>query len=194
MSPIPHTPRNDAIMIAREIISRAPIYLDTETTGLNRSDEIVEVGIIDESEQIVFESYVRPSQPIPPGAQAVHGISNEDVKDSPTWPELWPQLRPVLLDKLIAVYNAEFDMKMLRQSHERYKLPWKDNIKAVCIMQLYAQYKGEWDSNRRSYRYHSLDKAGKECKIDIPNAHRASTDALLARALLHYMADTELAK
>jgi DNA polymerase III subunit epsilon len=103
-------------------------------------------------------------------------------------------LRTLLVGRLICAYNAEFDMRMMQQSHARYRLPWKETFKSFDIMQLYSKYKGEWDSIRRSYRYHTLDKAGKECQISIPNAHRAATDALLARALLHYIADSELNK
>jgi DNA polymerase III subunit epsilon len=189
-----NNPRNDTIKIAREVLTRNPIFLDTETTGLNRSDEIVEISIVDDEGKLVYESLVRPSQPISPDAMAVHGISNEAVKTAPAWPVIWPTLRTFLVGHLICAYNAEFDMRMMQQSHARYRLPWKETFKSFDIMQLYSQFKGEWDSVRRSYRYHSLDKAGKECKISIPNAHRAATDALLARALLHYIADAEPTK
>jgi DNA polymerase III subunit epsilon len=188
------SPRNDTILIARQVLTRNPIFLDTETTGVTRSDEIIEISIIDGDGNLAFESLVRPSQPIPAEAMAVHGISNEAVKTAPTWPAIWPTLRTHLVGRLICAYNAEFDMRLMQQSHGRYRLPWKETFKSFDIMQLYSQFKGEWDSVRRSYRYHSLDKAGKECAISIPNAHRAATDALLARALLHYIADAELTK
>ncbi|MCE1255668.1 MAG: 3'-5' exonuclease [Anaerolineae bacterium] len=186
---LPRNPRNDAILIAREVLSRDPIFLDTETTGLTRNDEIVEISLIDNQGNLIYESLVRPSQSISPDAYAVHGISNDSVKNAPAWPVIWPTLRTHLVGRLICAYNAEFDMRMMQQSHTRYRLPWKENFKSFDIMQLYSQFKGEWDNVRRQYRYHSLDKAGKECQILIPNAHRAATDALLARALLHYISN-----
>jgi DNA polymerase III subunit epsilon len=172
-------------------LEREPIYVDTETTGLTRSDEIIEISVVDKNGQVAYESLVRPSQPISPDAYAVHGISNEVVKTAPTWPVIWPTLRTHLVGHVLCIYNAEFDLRMMQQSHARYRLPWKENFRSFDVMLLYSQFKGEWDSVRRQYRYHSLDKAGKECQISIPNAHRAATDALLARALLHYIANTE---
>ena len=147
--------------------------------------------MVDDDSKVVYQSLVRPTQPIPPEAMAVHGISNQDVQKAPTWPVIWPTLRTFLVCCEIGIYNAEFDLRMMQQSHGRYRLPWRENLKTFDIMQLYALYKGEWDSVRRSYRYHTLARAGKECNIDIPNAHRATTDTLLARALLHFMADSD---
>jgi DNA polymerase III subunit epsilon len=185
------SPRKSAILKAREKVAIHPIYLDTETTGLKSTDEIIEISVIDDDGKVVYESLVRPTQPISPDAMAVHGITNQDVQKAPPWPVIWPTLRTYLFCCEIGIYNAEFDIRMMQQSHARYRLPWKENLKSFDIMNLYALYKGEWDNVRRSYRYHSLAKAGKECQIDIPNAHRAATDTLLARALLHFMADSD---
>ena len=55
-------------------------------------------------------------------------------------------------------------------------------------MKLYAQFNGEWDLKRGAYRNVSLDLAGKQAGIAIPNSHRAHDDARLAKALLEYMA------
>jgi hypothetical protein len=56
-------------------------------------------------------------------------------------------------------------------------------------MKLYAQFRGDWDAQRRQYRYISLEKAGKDAGIYLPNTHRAVDDALLARAVLHFIAN-----
>ena len=39
-----------------------------------------------------------------------------------------------------------------------------------------------------NYRWHSLDDARGQCGLDLPNAHRAHADTLLARAVLHFVA------
>ena len=183
--------RAAAIIKSRELLTLNPIYLDTETTGLEKIDEIIEISLVNDSGDVIYESLVRPTHPISPGAMAVHGITDQDVQKAPPWYVIWPTLRTHLFGREIGIYNAEFDLRMMQQSHARHHLPWKENLRTFDIMQLYARYKGEWDSYRKSYRYHSLDKAGKECKINIPNAHRAATDSLLARALLHFMADSD---
>lgn len=183
--------RQEAIQKARQYLSQKPVYLDTETTGVSRSDEIVEISIVDDEGSVKYETLVRPLQNIPAEASAIHGITQTDVQNAPSWPVIWPTLRTHLVGGLIGIYNAEFDLRLMQQTHSRHKLPWKENLKTFCIMRLYAQFVGEWDPVHIGYRLHSLDKAGKVCGISIPNAHRASTDSLLARALLHYMADSQ---
>lgn len=180
--------RQQAIQIARQVLAQTPIYLDTETTGLDKTDEIVEISIIDDAGQVLLNSLVRPSQPIPAAAMNVHGITNEMVQKAPVWPILWQQVRPLLLGKTIVAYNSDYDHRLLQQSHARYQQPWRDRLTFFDLLKLYAQFRGEWDPNRRSWRYFSLDQAGKASKIVLPNAHRATADTLLTRALLHFIA------
>lgn len=180
--------RQRAIETARKVISANPVYLDTETTGLERSDEIVEISIIDDEGKPLFESLVKPSKPIPAEATRVHGISNAEVQNARSWPILWPQVREVLRDRLIVMYNAEFDLRLMQQSYTIYKLPWKEKLNSFDLLKLYAEFRGEWDSYRRAYRFHSLASAGKQCGISLPNAHRSTADTLLTRALLRYIA------
>lgn len=180
--------RQRAIETARKVIAANPVYLDTETTGLERSDEIVEISIINDEGETLLETLVKPSKPIPAQATGVHGISNADVQNARSWPIIWPQVREVLRDRLIVIYNAEFDLRLMQQSYTIYKLPWKEKLNTFDLLKLYAEFRGDWDSSRRSYRYHSLAAAGKQCGISLPNAHRATADTLLTRALLHYIA------
>jgi DNA polymerase-3 subunit epsilon len=182
--------RQRAIETAKKVLAARPIYLDTETTGLERTDEIIEISIIDDDEQVLFESLVKPSQPIPSSATRIHGISYQDVENARTWPVVWPQVRSALFGRLVVIYNEEFDLRMLQQSHSRYRLPWKDKLTTFDLLKLYAEFRGEWDPYRRSYRYHSLANAGVQCGISLPNAHRSTADTLLTRALLHYIAES----
>ena len=79
----------------------------------------------------------------------------------------------------------------MKQSHNRSWLRWTlpdDNF--FDIMKMYARFFGDWDPARRSFRYQSLEMAGRQCGIRLPNAHRAVDDCLLTCALLHHMADS----
>ncbi len=183
--------RRRAIETARKVIEANPVYLDTETTGLERGDEIVEISIIDDSGQVLFESLVKPSQPIPAVTTRIHGITNEDVRSARTWPAVWPEVRSALFGRLIVIYNEEFDLRMMQQSHTRYRLPWRDRFTTFDLLKLYAEFRGDWDPYRRSYRYHSLAAAGQHCRISLPNAHRSTADTLLTRAVLHHIAGCE---
>ena len=182
--------RGQAIQIAREKLALNPLYLDTETTGRERISEIIEISIIDDLGQVVFESLVKPTKIIPLDVMRIHGITNEMVKDAPNWMNVWPRVREALAGRSVGIYNADFDLRLIRQTLEKFRMPWSppQNFVSFCIMKLYAQYKGEWNNKRGSYRWYSLEDAGQQCRIPLPNSHRARDDSLLARAVLHYMA------
>lgn len=186
----PLSPKQAAILTAREVLVQRPLFLDTETTGLDNTAEIVEIGIVDHDGAILFESLVRPAHPIPAEAIAVHHITNQMVQVAKPWPVLWPAIRGLILNRVIAVYNAEYDLRVIQNSLTQYGLSWKDNLKTFCVMKLYAQFKGVWDPYRRSYRFFSLDYAGQACGLALPNAHRAVADSLLTKALLEFIADS----
>jgi len=187
----PLSSRQQSIQFARQVIAQDPVYLDTETTGLEKQDEIIEISILGDRGETLMQSLVKPSQAIPISSERIHGISNAAVQAAPAWPILWMQLRPILLNRVIVAYNADFDIRMMRQSHGRYRLPWKENLKTVDLLKIYAQYRGEWDDQKRGWKFVSLSTAGKECGISLPNAHRALADCLLTRALLHFIAESE---
>lgn len=187
----PAQARREAAHLARMRLHAGPCYLDTETTGLGPQDEIIEVCLLDAAGQVQFESLVQPTRPIPLDAVGLHGITDAMVESAPRWTEVWPRLRDLMQACSIAVYNADFDARLLRQTQAIHGLTEAvDTSGFFCLMQLYAQYRGEWDNSRRSFRWQSLETARRQVGLELPNAHRARDDALLARALLHVMAST----
>lgn len=182
--------RREAALQARKYIQMLPVYLDTETTGTGANAEIIEIAILDSDGRLLFQSLVRPKGRIEPDAQRVHGITQADLAGAPDWAEIWPQVESTLLHRKVGVYNSDFDLRMLKQTHQRAWLSWTLPENAFfCIMKLYARFYGEWERQRGGYRWHSLENAGRQSGILLANSHRAQDDALLARALLHYMAD-----
>jgi DNA polymerase-3 subunit epsilon len=183
--------RHNAIQEARLLLESNPIYLDTETTGLHQSAEVIEIGIINDQGEILFEQRIRPRGKIDPAAARLHGITLDMLAGAPPWEQVWPQAEAVLLDKMVGVYNVEFDLRLIRQSNQR---TWMRSSLVESnffdIMKLYARYFGDWDSYRQSFRYQSLEMAGRQCGIGLPNSHGAVDDCLLTRALLHYMAES----
>ena len=188
MGSIPNPNRQRIIEIALGKLNEEIIYLDTETTGIDRNAEIVEIAIIDREGNSLFQSLVRPSIPIPPESSRIHGITDDMVQTSLSWPALWPSIRPHLLGRTIAGYNIDYDLRLMQQSLERYRLPWRDQFSSLDIMQLFSAYYGEWDSVRQKLRWFRLEEAGKLLGIPLPNSHRALDDTRLARAVLHRIA------
>jgi DNA polymerase-3 subunit epsilon len=182
--------RTHAISIAQDKLKLLPVYLDTETTGLDRKSEIIEICVVNHDDRVLYHSLVRPTSPISAEVTRIHGITTEMVKDAPNWLKVWPAVQEILLGKQVGVYNADFDIRMIQQTNARYGLPSSISVFSnfFCIMKLFAQYFGDWDRSRGSYRWQSLESAGRHCRIPITNSHRAEDDTRLARAVLHYMA------
>ena len=176
---------------ARALLELHPIYLDTETTGMHFTSEVIEIGIIDDQGEVLFDQLIRPRGKMDPAAGRVHGITIEMLKDAPTWEKVWPQAEAVLSGRRIGVYNVEFDLRLMKQTNRQAWLPWAlPETNFFDIMKLYARYYGDWDPFHKSYRYQSLELAGRQCGIRLPNAHRAIDDCLLTRALMHHMAES----
>ena len=171
-------PKNFAAQQARRWLESQPVFLDTETTGLNDQAEIVEISILDHAGEVLLDTLVRPRRSIPPDAVRIHGIRNDMVAAAPTWLEVWPQVEASLQGRMVGIYNADFDLRMLRQTHRMNGLPWRaPEMQPFCIMRLYSDYRG-------TNRFISLEDAGRQLGIALPNAHRARADTALARAVL----------
>lgn len=181
--------RTEAILTAKRLVEAGALLLDTETTGLDERDEIVEICILNQDGQPLVDTLVRPTRPIPPEAIRLHGITNAAVREAPTWEEVWPEVRSALAGRTVGVYNADFDLRMMRQSNRPYRIEWDPGLVTTeCLMRLYARFRGEWNSRHQDFRWHSLEEAALRCRIPLPTLHRARADALLARDLLIHMA------
>ncbi len=181
--------RQRAQQQARQLLLAQPLFLDTETTGVRSTAEVIEICLLDHKGEVLLNSLVRPRLPIPAESTQIHGISNAMVAKAPMWSELWPQVEATLASQRIGIYNADFDMRLIRQTHQQQGLLWPQmQIEPFCIMLLYAQFYGDWDVQRNGYRWQSLEKARQRFNLPIPNSHRAKDDALLARAVLEQIA------
>src|SRR5689334_4701841 len=140
---VPGDARQEAIQLAREKLARMPLYLDTETTGLDPTAEIVDIAVLDHDGTVLVDTLIRPAAPIPADATRVHGITNTMVAGAPRWKEAWPRVAAALKGRLVAIYNMDYDRRLMRQSHRQNGMRWA-NPKAeyCCIMEIYAQFHG----------------------------------------------------
>ncbi|KYN81833.1 DNA polymerase III subunit epsilon [Vibrio cidicii] len=165
------------------------VILDTETTGLDQSARIVEIAIIDaRNGDVLYSSLVNPLCPIPVQAQQIHGIDNHDVLDKPTFDVVWNQIKGLLIDKKVVIYNFDFDYRMIKQSLSDFNYPL-DNLKyfvrGECAMLWYAEFYGE--PSYDGYRWQKLTNACNQQSIGISDlkAHRALADCEMTRRLLN---------
>lgn len=125
-------------------LNENPLFLDTETTGLGDTAQILELAISDAQGTILLEARLRPTVPIDPEAEGVHGITAESLANSPTWPEVSAQVRKILWGRSLVIFNSDFDTRMLRQTAAAFGEPveWVGELKTYCAMYLAAEVFG----------------------------------------------------
>ena len=107
--------------------SRQFIIFDTETTGLGKNDEIIELAackcIYHENRFKVFDTlhvYIKPSIKVPENVTEIHGITNEFLEDKPTAQELFPLIQSFMGESpVVGAYNSSFDIRMLSSLYDR---------------------------------------------------------------------------
>ncbi|CAI1758724.1 3'-5' exonuclease [Serratia marcescens] len=175
---------------AQQCLNRNCLVLDTETTGLDDKAEIIEIAVIDATGKVLLNTLVKPSKPIPAEATAIHGITDEMVKDAPTWPEVNPQLSCLISGKTIAIYNAEYDLRLLEQTDRIWKVTPKISVmpQIVCAMHEYAEFYGQ-KSDRGSYKWQKLTAAAEQQGVIIEGTpHRALSDCMTTLGVIKAMA------
>ena len=117
-----------------------------------------------------FYSLIRPpTLYIRPDFTAIHGLTVEDVKDAPTFAELWhDHICPFFGDLPVAAHNANFDVGVLLATLEWHGISSPDLL-YFCSLQLARR---AWPS----LRSHALNNLAKEFNIEY-KAHNALDDA-----------------
>lgn len=185
-------PRADFRVIkrAKEIMELNPIFLDTETTGTGLNDVVIEMGIVDLDGKILYDHLVNPGFSIPKESSLVNEITDEMVKNAPVWMTAWNEIEPIIKGRVIGLYNSDFDLRLIKQSHLSQKMKWDLNTdKFFCVMKLYSAFYGEWNARHNGFKYHKLENAGRLSGIELPNSHHAADDAKLTAALFRFVAN-----
>lgn len=174
--------------MAREIV------LDTETTGFDpkTGDRLIEVGCIEIEDLLptgrTFHRFVNPERSIPPGAIAVHGITDDKVKDAPKFAEIVHDLMDFIGDAPVIAHNAQFDRNFIDFECGKCAHPLIDGSRWIDTLQL-AQKRFPGMAN-------SLDALCKRFKVSLVERtlHGALIDArLLAEVYLELKGGKERA-
>lgn len=149
-----------AIDWARQVLhsKRKYIILDTETTGLRPTDEIIQLAVIETDGSVLFNANIKPTKRkrIPKEATQLHGLTMDALKDCPTFHELSKSLKKAIGRRRIVTYNAEFDRRLFKQTYQLAGgfLP-KGNWE--CAMLEYARFVGQWNDYYGNYKWHKLE-------------------------------------
>ena len=144
--------------------------IDFETANARRNSACeIGVVVVENGEVVNRFSYLIRPEPMhfDPMNIAIHGIYPEDVRDAPTFSQLWPELWPQLSGPLVA-HNAAFDMSVLRYSLDDYgaRYPQTDYFCTVVMAKL------AWPE----YPNYKLNHVAREIGVSF-NHHDAEEDA-----------------
>jgi DNA polymerase III subunit epsilon len=179
--PLPHN-----IKLLREIIYlmlqlKKPLaFIDLETTGVNLgTDRIVEIAIVkilSDGSRSVKRKLINPEIPIPKGASDVHGISDEMVKDAPTFKQLAQELKQMLDGCDLAGYNSNrFDIPLLMEEFLRAQVDFDmKNRKLLDVQNIF--HKMEPRTLGAAYKFY--------CNKNLEGAHGAEVDASATHEIL----------
>jgi DNA polymerase-3 subunit epsilon len=154
------------------LLERPLAIFDLEATGLNISKErIVEIAIIKLHPNGVeerFQSYVNPGIEISEEVIKIHGITNEKIKDAPSFAALASTIETFIGDSDLAGYNSnKFDIPLLAEEFARISSSFDlSQRKFVDVQNIF--HKMEQRTLAAAVQFY--------CKKEIINAHDAMVD------------------
>jgi DNA polymerase-3 subunit epsilon len=161
-------------------LNRPLAFIDLETTGLNLStDRIVEISILkmmpDQKKEILTQR-INPGIPISAEATAIHGITNEDLKDEPSFEKVAATLNNFISNSDLSGYNiVKFDLPMLVEEFLRAEIDFSvDNRKVIDVMNIYKIM--EKRDLSAAYKFY--------CDKEIENRHSAEGDIIATQEIL----------
>lgn len=148
-------------------------FIDLETTGTNlATDRIVELAIVrvsPEGVSTVKRKLINPLLPIPKGASDIHGITNEMVKDAPTFKQVANEVKQFIENSDLAGYNSNrFDIPMLVEEFLRAGMDFSvDGRKLLDVQRIFHMM--EQRTLGAAYKFY--------CSKILEGAHGAEADA-----------------
>ena len=161
------------------------VFFDLETTGINIvKDRIVEISFVKVHPNGKEESKTRrinPEMPIPPESTAIHGITDEDVKDCPTFKEIAKSLAAQIEGCDLAGYNSNrFDIPLLAEEFLRAGVDIDLNKRKFVDVQTIF-HKMEQRTLSAAYKFY--------CDKSLENAHTAEADTMATYEILKAQLD-----
>lgn len=161
------------------------VFIDLETTGINVvSDRIVEISalkILPNGNRDLKTRRVNPTIPIPAEATAVHGISNDDVKNEPTFKEIAKSLAQFMEGCDLAGFNSnKFDFPLLAEEFLRAEVDFDFRKRKFIDVQTIF-HKMEKRTLEAAYKFY--------CDKDLVGAHSAEADTIATYEVLKAQLD-----
>jgi len=156
------------------------IVLDLETTGLNLvNDKIIEYCLFKvhpDGKKEIRTQLVNPGLPIPPESTKIHGITDKDVANKPTFKEIATELYTFIGNADLAGYNSnKFDVPFLIEEFLKANIDFSlKGRRLIDIQNIF--HKMEPRNLKAAYKFY--------CGQDIKNAHTAEADTMATYEIL----------
>ena len=114
------------------------VAFDVETPN-GRCDRMSAIGITVIDDGIITDEYyslVNPETYFDYFNTVLTGISEDTVRDAPTFPEVWRIIEPVMSEGLLVAHNAVFDLGVLRKCLSAYEIEWRPYARYLCTVQM----------------------------------------------------------
>lgn len=161
-------------------LKRPIVFFDLETTGVDTSkDRIVEISMVKiapDGEKTIKTRRINPQMPIPPSSTAIHGISDDDVKDCPTFAQIARSLEQFLAGCDFGGFNSnKFDLPVLVEEFMRVGVDVDfKRRKFIDVQNIF--HKMEQRTLVAAYKFY--------CDKDLTNAHSAEADTMATYEVL----------
>ena len=155
-------------------------FIDLETTGVNlATDRIIEIAIVKvlpDGKRSAKRKLINPQMSIPKQSSDIHGITNEMVKDAPTFKEVAQELKQMLDGCDIAGYNSNrFDIPMLVEEFLRAEVDFDmKGRKLIDVQNIF--HRMEQRTLSAAYKFY--------CNKVLDGAHSAEIDAMATHEIL----------
>ena len=157
-----------ALQLARPIV-----FIDLETTGINiATDRILEIAIIKilpDRTKVVKHKLINPQMPIPKASSDIHGITDDKVKDAPTFKEVANELKQFIDNADLSGYNSNrFDIPLLMEEFLRAGILLEmTNRRMLDVQTIFHMM--EKRTLGAAYKFY--------CEKELTDAHSAEADA-----------------
>jgi DNA polymerase-3 subunit epsilon len=154
-------------------LTRPIAFIDLETTGINITlDRIVELAIVKispDGTKLVKRKLINPLMPIPATSSAIHGITDEMVKDAPSFKQVANEIKQFIEGADLGGYNSNrFDIPMLLEEFLRAGIEYTvDGKKLVDVQKIFHMM--EQRTLSAAYKFY--------CSKTLEGAHGAEADA-----------------
>jgi DNA polymerase-3 subunit epsilon len=163
-----------------ELLNKVTI-LDFETTGLKESYAVSLALIRIEDDRIKCAKYylINPNAEIEYGAYKVHGISQSQVANKPTFKEIWNDISPFISGEVLVAHNSNYDVKVIKNEIKRYGLFCKP-FKSVCTCKNAKKF-----INKENIDNYKLDTVCNYLGIKMGTHHDARDDTDACRLIFN---------